>query len=180
MNSCTIHYQPWFNCRNVQKSLWRVPLMPPQDAVFAFNIRLSEAISTDWKQKGYLSNRKRRTSIKAKRFSRRVAWTCMRKAQHRLSMWFRRSRKPTVLLLLTICLDNLIKNAKQHLKARKQFVTSHFKDKLRIASKIKGISLHWVERTLCRVTPNDAHRHDNMGIDLTIVEHLMKQANYSP
>ncbi|MFM2607711.1 DUF3404 domain-containing protein [Vibrio chagasii] len=77
---------------------------------------------------------------------------------------------------LTICLDNLIKNAKQHGKGN-VLVTVTLADKLRIEVQDQGHFPSLVERTLSRVTPNDAHRHDNMGIGLTIVEHLMKQAN---
>lgn len=77
---------------------------------------------------------------------------------------------------LTICLDNLIKNAKQHGKGE-VIVTVTLKDKLRIEVQDQGHFPSLVERILSRVTPNDAHKHDNMGIGLTIVEHLMKQAN---
>ncbi|KAB0478900.1 DUF3404 domain-containing protein [Vibrio chagasii] len=77
---------------------------------------------------------------------------------------------------LTICLDNLIKNAKQHGKGN-VLVTVTLADKLRIEVQDQGHFPSFLERTLSRVTPNDEHRHDNMGIGLTIVEHLMKQAN---
>ncbi len=77
---------------------------------------------------------------------------------------------------LTICLDNLIKNAKQHGKGN-VLVTVTLADKLRIEVQDQGHFPSFLERALSRVTPNDAHRHDNMGIGLTIVEHLMKQAN---
>ncbi|CAH7022069.1 Histidine kinase [Vibrio chagasii] len=77
---------------------------------------------------------------------------------------------------LTICLDNLIKNAKQHGKGN-VFVTVTLADKLRVEVQDQGHFPSFLERALSRVTPNDAHRHDNMGIGLTIVEHLMKQAN---
>lgn len=77
---------------------------------------------------------------------------------------------------LTICLDNLIKNAKQHGKGN-VLVTVTLADKLRIEVQDQGHFPSFLERTLSRVTPNDAYRHDNMGIGLTIVEHLMKQAN---
>ncbi len=41
----------------------------------------------------------------------------------------------------------------------------------------EGHFLLLIQRLLSRVTPSDAHKQDNMGIGLTIVEHLMKQAN---
>ena len=77
---------------------------------------------------------------------------------------------------LTICLDNLIKNAKQHGKSEVT-VTVTLKDKLKIEVQDQGHFPSLIERTLSRVTSNDAHKHDNMGIGLTIVEHLMRQAN---
>ncbi|MCG9694518.1 sensor histidine kinase [Vibrio sp. Isolate22] len=77
---------------------------------------------------------------------------------------------------LTICLDNLIKNAKQHGQGE-VLVNVTLADKLRIEVQDQGHFPSLLQRTLYRVTPNDPHKHDNMGIGLTIVEHLMKQAN---
>lgn len=77
---------------------------------------------------------------------------------------------------LTICLDNLIKNAKQHGQGE-VLVNVTLADKLRIEVQDQGHFPSLLQRTLSRFTPNDPHTHDNMGIGLTIVEHLMKQAN---
>ncbi|MFA0070774.1 ATP-binding protein, partial [Vibrio breoganii] len=77
---------------------------------------------------------------------------------------------------LTICLDNLIKNAKQHGKGE-ILVKVELADKLRIEVQDKGNFPSFLQRFVSRATPNTNHRQDNMGIGLTIVEHLMKQAN---
>lgn len=77
---------------------------------------------------------------------------------------------------LTICLDNLIKNAKQHGQGEVT-INVTLADKLRIEVQDQGHFPSLVERILSRVTPDDTHKHDNMGIGLTIVEHLMKQAS---
>ncbi|TCN84115.1 uncharacterized protein DUF3404 [Vibrio crassostreae] len=77
---------------------------------------------------------------------------------------------------LTICLDNLIKNAKQHGKG-KVLVKVELGDKLTIEVQDEGHFPSPIQRLISRVTPSEAHKLDNMGIGLTIVEHLMKQAN---
>ncbi|OEF01923.1 histidine kinase [Vibrio crassostreae 9ZC13] len=77
---------------------------------------------------------------------------------------------------LTICLDNLIKNAKQHGKGE-VLVKVELADKLRIEVQDEGHFPSFLQRFVSRATPNINHRQDNMGIGLTIVEHLMKQAN---
>ncbi|OEF94312.1 ATP-binding protein [Vibrio splendidus] len=77
---------------------------------------------------------------------------------------------------LTICLDNLIKNAKQHGKG-KVLVKVELGDKLTIEVQDEGHFPSFLQRFLSRATPSINHRQDNMGIGLTIVEHLMKQAN---
>ncbi|RIH71611.1 histidine kinase [Vibrio splendidus] len=77
---------------------------------------------------------------------------------------------------LTICLDNLIKNAKQH-GIGEVLVKVELADKLRIEVQDEGHFPSFLQRFVSRATPNINHRHDNMGIGLTIVEHLMKQAN---
>lgn len=75
---------------------------------------------------------------------------------------------------LTICLDNLIKNAKQHGKV---LVKVELGDKLTIEIQDEGRFPSPIQRLMSRVTPSETHKLDNMGIGLTIVEHLMKQAN---
>ncbi len=77
---------------------------------------------------------------------------------------------------LTICLDNLIKNAKQH-GIGEVLVKVELADKLRIEVQDEGHFPSFLQRLVSRATPNINHRQDNMGIGLTIVEHLMKQAN---
>ncbi|MEZ8038243.1 DUF3404 domain-containing protein [Vibrio sp. 1F263] len=77
---------------------------------------------------------------------------------------------------LTICLDNLIKNAKQH-GIGEVLVKVELADKLRIEVQDEGHFPSFLQRFVSRATPNINHRQDNMGIGLTIVEHLMKQAN---
>ncbi|MEZ9567578.1 DUF3404 domain-containing protein [Vibrio splendidus] len=77
---------------------------------------------------------------------------------------------------LTICLDNLIKNAKQH-GIGDVLVKVELADKLRIEVQDEGHFPSFLQRVVSRATPNINHRQDNMGIGLTIVEHLMKQAN---
>ncbi|ANP78350.1 histidine kinase [Vibrio crassostreae 9CS106] len=77
---------------------------------------------------------------------------------------------------LTICLDNLIKNAKQH-GIGEVLVKVELADKLRIEVQNEGHFPSFMQRFVSRATPNINHRQDNMGIGLTIVEHLMKQAN---
>ncbi|MEZ8744014.1 DUF3404 domain-containing protein [Vibrio sp. 10N.261.49.A5] len=77
---------------------------------------------------------------------------------------------------LTICLDNLIKNAKQH-GIGELLVKVELADKLRIEVQDEGHFPSFLQRFVSRATPNINHRQDNMGIGLTIVEHLMKQAN---
>ncbi|MEZ8355704.1 DUF3404 domain-containing protein [Vibrio splendidus] len=77
---------------------------------------------------------------------------------------------------LTICLDNLIKNAKQH-GIGEVLVMVELADKLRIEVQDEGHFPSFLQRFVSRATPNINHRQDNMGIGLTIVEHLMKQAN---
>ncbi|CAK3879865.1 histidine kinase [Vibrio crassostreae] len=77
---------------------------------------------------------------------------------------------------LTICLDNLIKNAKQHGKGE-VLVKVELADKLRIEVQDKGHFPSFLQRFVSRSTPNTNHRQDNMGIGLTIVKHLMKQAD---
>ncbi|MEZ9566100.1 DUF3404 domain-containing protein [Vibrio artabrorum] len=77
---------------------------------------------------------------------------------------------------LTICLDNLIKNAKQHGKGE-VLVKVELGDKLTIEVQDEGHFPSPIQRLMSRVTPSEAHKLDNMGIGLTIVEHLMKQAN---
>ncbi|OBT30793.1 ATP-binding protein [Vibrio splendidus] len=77
---------------------------------------------------------------------------------------------------LTICLDNLIKNAKQH-GIGEVLVKVELADKLRIEVQDAGHFPSFLQRFVSRATPNINHRQDNMGIGLTIVEHLMKQAN---
>ncbi|MEZ9600426.1 DUF3404 domain-containing protein [Vibrio sp. 10N.286.46.A8] len=77
---------------------------------------------------------------------------------------------------LTICLDNLIKNAKQHGKGE-VLVKVELGDKLKIEIQDEGHFPSPIQRLISRVTPSETHKLDNMGIGLTIVEHLMKQAN---
>ncbi|PMN51614.1 histidine kinase [Vibrio lentus] len=77
---------------------------------------------------------------------------------------------------LTICLDNLIKNAKQHGQG-KVLVKVILADKLRIEVQDEGHLPSLIQRLISRTTPCGNHKQDNMGIGLTIVEHLMKQAN---
>ncbi|WP_210447552.1 ATP-binding protein [Vibrio crassostreae] len=77
---------------------------------------------------------------------------------------------------LTICLDNLIKNAKQHGRGE-VLVQVKLGDKLTIEVQDEGHFPSPIQRLISRVTPSEAHKLDNMGIGLTIVEHLMKQAN---
>ncbi|WP_261887123.1 ATP-binding protein [Vibrio pomeroyi] len=77
---------------------------------------------------------------------------------------------------LTICLDNLIKNAKQHGQG-KVLVKVTLAEKLTIEVQDEGQFPSWIQRLMSRLTPSTAHKQDNMGIGLTIVEHLMKQAN---
>ncbi|MFL7035394.1 DUF3404 domain-containing protein [Vibrio lentus] len=77
---------------------------------------------------------------------------------------------------LTICLDNLIKNAKQHGQG-KVLVKVILADKLRIEVQDEGHFPSLMQRLISRTTPCANHKQDNMGIGLTIVEHLMKQAN---
>ncbi|MDH5925783.1 sensor histidine kinase [Vibrio lentus] len=77
---------------------------------------------------------------------------------------------------LTICLDNLIKNAKQHGQG-KVLVKVSLADKLRIEVQDEGHFPSLIQRLISRTTPCGNHKQDNMGIGLTIVEHLMKQAN---
>ncbi|MEZ8188463.1 DUF3404 domain-containing protein [Vibrio sp. 1F279] len=77
---------------------------------------------------------------------------------------------------LTICLDNLIKNAKQHGQG-KVLVKISLADKLRIEVQDEGHFPSLIQRLISRTTPYANHKQDNMGIGLTIVEHLMKQAN---
>ena len=77
---------------------------------------------------------------------------------------------------LTICLDNLIKNARQHGQG-KILVKVELTDKLTIEVQDEGHFPSPIQRLMSRITPIETHRQDNMGIGLTIVEHLMKQAN---
>ncbi|WP_122055630.1 DUF3404 domain-containing protein [Vibrio sp. Evd11] len=77
---------------------------------------------------------------------------------------------------LTICLDNLIKNAKQHGQG-KVLVKVILADKLRIEVQDEGHFPSLIQRLISRTTRCGNHKQDNMGIGLTIVEHLMKQAN---
>ena len=77
---------------------------------------------------------------------------------------------------LTICLDNLIKNAKQHGKGE-VLVKVELGDKLKIEIQDEGHFPSPIQRLISRVTPSETHKLDNMGIGLTIVDHLMKQAN---
>ncbi|MEZ8065499.1 DUF3404 domain-containing protein [Vibrio sp. FF145] len=77
---------------------------------------------------------------------------------------------------LTICLDNLIKNAKQHGQG-KVLIKVILADKLRIEVQDEGHFPSLIQRLTSRTTPCGNHKQDNMGIGLTIVEHLMKQAN---
>ncbi|WP_215405637.1 ATP-binding protein [Vibrio gigantis] len=77
---------------------------------------------------------------------------------------------------LTICLDNLIKNAKQHGKG-KVLVKVELEDKLIIEVQDEGGFPSPIQRLMSRFTSSKAHKQDNMGIGLTIVEHLMKQTN---
>ncbi len=77
---------------------------------------------------------------------------------------------------LTICLDNLIKNAKQHGKGE-VLVKAELGDKLTIEVQDEGHFPSPIQQLISRVTPSEAHKQDNMGIGLTIVEHLMQQAN---
>ncbi|MFA0057090.1 ATP-binding protein [Vibrio echinoideorum] len=77
---------------------------------------------------------------------------------------------------LTICLDNLIKNAKQHGKG-KILVKVALAEKLTIEVQDEGHFPSLIQRLISRVTPTTIHKQDNMGIGLTIVEHLVKQAN---
>ncbi|ARP40474.1 ATP-binding protein [Vibrio syngnathi] len=77
---------------------------------------------------------------------------------------------------LTICLDNLIKNARQHGQG-KILVKVELTDKLTIEVQDEGLFPSPIQRLMSRITPSETHRQDNMGIGLTIVEHLMKQAN---
>ncbi|KAB0458331.1 DUF3404 domain-containing protein [Vibrio kanaloae] len=77
---------------------------------------------------------------------------------------------------LTICLDNLIKNAKQHGKGE-VLVKVELAEKLRVEVQDEGHFPSFLQRFVSRTTPNTNHRQDNMGIGLTIVEHLMKQVN---
>ncbi|MCZ8489573.1 ATP-binding protein [Vibrio lentus] len=76
---------------------------------------------------------------------------------------------------LTICLDNLIKNAKQHGQG-KVLVKVILADKLRIEVQDEGHFPSLMQRDLFQ-EQHRAHKQDGMGIGLTIVEHLMKQAN---
>ncbi|WP_139686033.1 ATP-binding protein [Vibrio tasmaniensis] len=77
---------------------------------------------------------------------------------------------------LTICLDNLIKNARQHGQG-KVLVKVELTDKLTIEVQDEGHFPSPIQRLMSRITPSETHRQDNMGIGLTIVEHLIKQAN---
>ncbi|PTO97041.1 histidine kinase [Vibrio sp. 10N.286.48.B8] len=77
---------------------------------------------------------------------------------------------------LTICLDNLIKNAKQHGRGE-VLVQVKLGDKLTIEVQDEGHFPSPIQRLMSSVTPSKTHKQDNMGIGLTIVEHLIKQAD---
>ncbi|PTQ04266.1 ATP-binding protein [Vibrio sp. ZF 223] len=77
---------------------------------------------------------------------------------------------------LTICLDNLIKNAKQHGRGE-VLVQVKLEDKLTIEVQDEGHFPSPIQRLMSSVTPSKTHKQDNMGIGLTIVEHLIKQAD---
>ena len=77
---------------------------------------------------------------------------------------------------LTICLDNLIKNAKQHGRGE-VLVQVKLGDKLTIEVQDEGHFPSPIKRLMSSVTPSKTHKQDNMGIGLTIVEHLIKHAD---
>ncbi|ROO70346.1 uncharacterized protein DUF3404 [Vibrio crassostreae] len=77
---------------------------------------------------------------------------------------------------LTICLDNLIKNAKQHGRGE-VLVQVKLGDKLTIEVQDEGHFPSPIQRLMSSVTPSKTHKQDNKGIGLTIVGHLIKQAD---
>ncbi|MGF1763223.1 DUF3404 domain-containing protein [Aliivibrio kagoshimensis] len=75
---------------------------------------------------------------------------------------------------LSICLDNLIKNAKQHGKGV-VIVTTKLTDKLTIEVKDEGRFPSPLLLFLSRLQPKS--NDNNMGIGLSIVKHIMKKAD---
>ncbi|OAN18051.1 histidine kinase [Photobacterium jeanii] len=84
---------------------------------------------------------------------------------------------------LTVCLDNLIKNAKQHGQG-KVIVRAKLTNKVTIEVQDEGQLPHpiimylsrWPLLNVIHNSTKQRKHHDNMGIGLTIVSHLMKKA----